>query len=99
MLLSRQEIGQSIRFIRPSLSHLTGECRKVHEPPDYSQAETVQHLVRVVYPPAGLCDEETPGLPCAVPIHSEGLAGVLPRLLRPAEYATRIARWVEVIPA
>jgi hypothetical protein len=91
MLLSRQEIGQSIRLVRPSLSYLTGECRKVHEPPDYSQAETVQHLVRVVYPPTGLCDEESPSLLCAVPINGEGLAGILPRLLRPAEYAARIA--------
>src|SRR5918993_4554596 len=91
MLLSRQKIGQSIRLFRPSLSHLIGECRKVHEPPDYSQAETVQHLVRVVYPPTGLCDEEAPGLPWSVPIHGVDLAEILPRLLLPAEYAARIA--------
>src|SRR5918998_3305308 len=100
MLLSRQEIWQSVRLVRPPLPHATGERRKVHEPPDHAQAEAVQHLVRVVHPPTSLCDEEPLRLPHAVPIYGEDLAGLLLlRLLRPAEDAARVARRVETVAA
>jgi hypothetical protein len=62
MLSARQAIWQSVRLVRPPLPYATGECHEIHKPSDYPQAEIVQYLVRVVYPPAGLCDLEAPSI-------------------------------------
>ena len=61
---------------RANASYL-GQRSEIHEAPEYPQAEAVEYVVRVVYPPAGLRHEEALGLPHAVPVHGEVLAGLL----------------------
>src|SRR5215218_5447333 len=82
-----EEISQGVRLVRPASASAPGEGRKVDQASQDPEAEAVQNVVGIVNLPARSGHEEPPGLPNAVAVHGEGLAGCISGLRRPAEDA------------
>src|ERR687898_833702 len=94
-----EEIPKGVRLVRPASASAPLEGRKVDQASQDPEAEAVQHVVGIVDPPARTCHEASSGLPHAVAVNGEYLAGYISGVRRPAEDAARVARRLQDVPA
>src|ERR687898_2401267 len=94
-----EEIPKGVRLVRPASASAPLEGRKVDQASQDPEAEAVQHVVGIVDPPTRTCHEAPSGLPHAVAVNGEYLAGCISGVRRPAEDAARVARRLQAVAA
>src|SRR5215203_1474333 len=86
-----QKVSERIRLVGPAPASAAGQGGDVDQASQDPEAEAVYDVVGIFYIAAGFGHEEAAGLPHAVPVDGEGLAGLIWSLLRPAEDASGVA--------